>query len=62
MVAAKKLKPKPFRAASAVKAASRNAIGMPPPTRVKPGDKKRRTKVEKYKPTLGKLLDDASDL
>jgi hypothetical protein len=49
-------KPKPFRAASAVKAASREAIGTPPPTRAVPADKKRKGKSEKHKPTLSKLL------
>ncbi|MGA2902929.1 MAG: hypothetical protein ABSD98_03800 [Candidatus Korobacteraceae bacterium] len=50
-------KPKPFRAASAVKAAARRAIGIPPPTRAKPAVRK--TKPEKHKPTLAKLLDNA---
>jgi hypothetical protein len=50
-------KPNPFRAASAVKAAARAAIGTPPPTRAEPGDKKRKTKAEKHKATLGELLD-----
>ncbi len=49
-------KPKPFRASSAVKAAARDAIGTPPPTRAEP---QRKPKAEKHKPTLGKLLDDA---
>ncbi len=49
-------KPKPFRVASAVKAAAREAIGAPPPTRAVPADKKRKAKPEKHKPTLGKLL------
>ncbi len=51
-------KPKPFRAASAVKAAAREALGTPPPTRTEPDNKKRRKKSEKHKPTLGKLLAD----
>ncbi|MGC2108982.1 MAG: hypothetical protein WA655_05655 [Candidatus Korobacteraceae bacterium] len=55
-MAAKKRKPKPFRAASAVKAAAREAIGTPPPTRAQPADKKRKMKSPKHKPTLGKLL------
>lgn len=54
----KKRKPKPFRAASAVKAAARAAIGSPPPTRAQPADKKRKLKTEKHKPTLSKLLAD----
>lgn len=49
-------KPKPFRAASAVKAAARESIGTPPPTRAEPAEKKRKGKPEKYKPTLGKIL------
>ncbi len=49
-------KPKPFRAASAVKAASREALGTPPPTRAEPDNKQRKRKTEKHKPTLGKLL------
>jgi hypothetical protein len=52
-------KPKPFRAAAAVKAAAREAIGTPPPTRTAPSDKKRKGKTEKHKPTLSKLLGDA---
>ena len=51
-------KPKPFRAASAVKAAARRAIGTPPPTRSQPSAKKSKTKAEKHKPTLDKLLSD----
>ena len=53
----KKKKPKPFRAASAVKAMARNAIGTPPP--VKRAESKKRRKQEKHKPTIGKLLSDA---
>jgi hypothetical protein len=52
-------KPKPFRAASAVKAAARHAIGTPPPTRTEPASKKR--KHDKHKPTLNKLLDEAGE-
>ncbi len=51
-------KPKPFRAASAVKAAARVTIGTPPPTRAEPAEKKRKGKAEKHKPTLSKLLTD----
>jgi hypothetical protein len=54
-------KPKPFRAASAVKAASREALGTPPPTRAEPESKKRKKKGEKHKPTLGNLLSGESD-
>jgi hypothetical protein len=49
-------KPKPFRAASAVKAAARQAIGTPPPTRAEPADKKRKEKSGKHKKTLGAIL------
>ncbi len=52
-------KPKPFRAASAVKAVAREVIGTPPPTRAEPGDKKRKAKTEKHKRTLKDLLDEA---
>jgi hypothetical protein len=47
-------KPKPFRAVDAVKAAAREKIGSPPPTRREPNVKKKRR--EKHKSTLGKLL------
>ena len=57
----KKRKPKPFRTASAVKAAARAAIGSPPPTRAEPAGKKRKAKTEKHRPTLSKLLEDSSD-
>jgi len=60
-LAAKRRKPKPFRAASAVKAAARAAIGSPPPTRAEPAGKKRKPKAEKHKPTLSKLLEDSGD-
>ena len=56
-----KKKPKPFRAAAAVKAAAREAIGTPPPTRTAPGDKKRRGKPEKHKPNLAALLKKAAE-
>ena len=58
-MAAKRRKPKPFRATSAVKAAARRAIGTPPPTRTEPAEKKRKFKAEKHKPTLSKLLGDS---
>jgi hypothetical protein len=54
----KRKKPKPFRAVDAVKAAAREKIGSPPPTRRVPNVKKEGR--EKYKPTLGKLLGDES--
>ncbi|MBV9086423.1 MAG: hypothetical protein JOY79_02970 [Acidobacteriaceae bacterium] len=51
---AKKGKRKTFRAVTAVKAAAREHIGTPPPTRRLPDPKKQ--KQEKHKPTLGGLL------
>jgi hypothetical protein len=52
-------KPKPFSATSAVKAAAREAIGAPPPTRAEPDTKKKhKAKSEKHKPTLSKLLNE----
>jgi hypothetical protein len=51
---AKRRKPRPFRAVDAVKAAAREKIGSPPPTRRVPDAKKQRR--EKHKPTLNKLL------
>jgi hypothetical protein len=50
----KKKKPKPFRAATAVKAMARSAIGAPPP--VKRKESKKRGKQEKHKSTIQKLL------
>jgi hypothetical protein len=49
-------KTKPFKTASAVKAAAREKIGTPPPTRATPTTKQRKAKPPKHKPTLGKLL------
>jgi hypothetical protein len=54
-------KPKPFRAASAVKAAAREAVGTPPPTRAEPADKKRKGKPEKHKRNLTRLLDEIAE-
>ncbi len=51
---AKRKKLKPFRAVEAVKAAAREKIGSPPPTRRVPDTKKQGR--QKHKPTLGKLL------
>lgn len=51
---AKKKKPKPFRAVTAVKALAREVVGTPPPTRRK--EASTRKKRAKHKPTLGKLL------
>jgi hypothetical protein len=53
---AKRKKPKPFRVVKAVKAAAREQVGSPPPSRIVP-DRKKREKREKYKPTLRKLLE-----
>lgn len=49
----KKKKPKPFRASKAVKAAAREHIGAPPPTRFVPEKTK---KAPKHKATLNELL------
>jgi hypothetical protein len=55
-MAAKKRKPRPFRAAKAVKAAARKVVGTPPPTRAEPDITKRKPSREKYKPKLQDLL------
>jgi hypothetical protein len=47
-------KKKRFRAVTAVKALSRKVLGTTPPTRTAPAKKKE--KIAKHKPTLGKLL------
>ena len=52
---ARKKKLKRFRAVTAVKAAAREAIGAPPPTRRIPASTKVK-KQGKHKPTLGSLL------
>jgi hypothetical protein len=57
-VGSKKKKPKRFTAVEAVKTMARAQIGEPPPSRVVP-DRKRK-KSEKHKRTLGKLLEDAN--
>jgi hypothetical protein len=57
---AKKKKPKPFRAVTAVKAAAREQIGAPPPTRFVPDAKKKAQ--PKHKPTLPKMLSDLDAL
>ncbi|MGE5205944.1 MAG: hypothetical protein ACM3PW_10035 [Chlamydiota bacterium] len=49
-----KKKARKFRAVQAVKAAAREHIGAPPPTRREPQRKK--PAEQKHKPTLGKLL------
>ena len=53
---AKKKKPKPFRAVTAVKSAAREHIGSPPPTRFEP-DVTKKTRP-KHKLTLPKMLAD----
>ena len=53
-------KPKPFKTASAVKAAAREKIGAPPPTRATPTTKQRKAKSPKHKPTLKTLLEGES--
>ena len=47
-------KPRKFRAVQAVKAAAREHIGTPPPTRRQPERKKQKT--EKHKPSIADLL------
>jgi hypothetical protein len=56
----KRRKPKPFKTAAAVKAAAREKIGAPPPTRATPTTEQRKAKSPKHKPTLGKLLEEES--
>jgi len=53
---AKKKKPKPFRAVTAVKSLARKVVGAPPVTRRDPDKKKVSVKGQKHKPTLGQLL------
>lgn len=60
-MAARKRKPKAFKASKAVKAAARAAIGSPPPTRAEPSGKKRKLASEKHKPTLEKLLNQTDE-
>ena len=52
---ARKRKKKTFSAAKAVREIARERVGSPKPSRVVAGKK---TKPEKYKPTLGKLLEE----
>jgi len=56
----KRRKPKPFKAATAVKAAARNKIGSPPPTRTEPADARTKSRKEKHKRKLQDLLTDES--
>ena len=53
---ARKKKPKPFRAVTAVKAAAREHVGMPPPTRRQETDRKKKALVQpKHKTPHGAL-------
>jgi hypothetical protein len=51
----KKRKKKTFSAAKAVREMARERVGSPKPSRLVPAKK---TKAEKHKPTLGKLLEE----
>jgi len=51
----RKKKKKTFSAAKAVREVARERVGNPKPSRPVP---EKKTKPEKYKPTLGKLLAD----
>jgi len=51
----RKHKKKAFSAAKVVREMARERVGTPKPSRLVPAKK---TKPEKYKPTLGKLLED----
>lgn len=51
---ARKRKPKPFKASTAVRSLARERIGTPPPT-VRDQNRKKQDR-QKHKPTLGKLL------
>jgi hypothetical protein len=53
---ARKKKAKRFRAVQAVKELARERLGAPPAEKVVPNKNK---KAAKFKPTLGKLLDEA---
>ena len=52
---ARKRKKKTFSAVQAVREMARERVGPPKPSRLVPA---KTTKAEKYKPTLGKLLED----
>jgi hypothetical protein len=52
---ARRKKPKPFRAVTAVKAAAREVLGTPPPTRRESSSPK---KSDKHKPTLRKMIEE----
>ena len=55
LMAGKKRKKKTFTAAKAVREMARDRVGSPKPSRLVVAKK---SKPEKYKPTLGKLLTD----
>jgi hypothetical protein len=55
-MAKKKRKPKKFSAVKTVKARARAQIGMTPGSRVVPDG--RNKKIDKHKPTLGRLLEE----
>lgn len=53
----KRKRPKPFRAATAVKALARETIGTPPPTRRAPDTKRKaESKQTKHKKSVARLL------
>lgn len=51
----RKRKKKVFSAAKVIREMARERVGSPKPSRLVPGKK---TKPERHKPTLGKLLED----
>jgi hypothetical protein len=55
-MAKKKRKPKKFSAVKTVKARARAQIGLTPGSRVVPDG--RNKKIDKHKPTLGRLLEE----
>ena len=59
-MAAKKRKPRPFKAATAVKAAARKVVGTPPATRAEPADTRKPVR-EKHKPSLQELIDSSRE-
>lgn len=54
-MAKKKGKPKKFSAVDEVKAMAREQIGTPPAGRIVPD--RREKKIDKHKPTLGRMLE-----
>jgi hypothetical protein len=55
---ARKRKPKPFKAATAVRSLARERLGTPPPTVRDPNREKEDR--QKHKPTLDKLISEES--